>query len=225
MRALPAMLCCLVLAGWNCTLQAGDELPQSTNCPADAGTIHGSILLTIPDKIPDSAAQKVFDTLRSKKYNAKIRRYVVHDSVLASGIELVGSTYDVPFEPEIESSFVICAPAGTYSVVRISSTSLFEKYSLCLQSPASLEMYSGKNTYVGRMTIAVGLLPYEAIDMPKLVRKTMEMGPGPKGMLTATVSVVEQEEAKGADTRLMTVREKQPLNSCEKAPVVQPPAK
>ena len=225
MRTLLATIGCLVVAGWNCTLQADDKLPESTGGPADNGTVHGSILLTVPNEISDTAVQKVFDSLRSKKYNAKIRRFVVHDYAIASGTEFVGDTYDVPFEPEIESPFVVSAPAGTYSVIRISSTSLFESNRLCLQSPASFHIDSGKDTYIGQMAIAVGFLPYEAVEMPKLVLKTMKMKPGAKGLFTATVGVVGKDVEKGSDTRLMTVREKQPLDSCERAPNLQPPAR
>ena len=224
MRTLLAILGCLVFAGWNCTLGARDKAPESTSSPANDGTVHGSILLTAPTENADAAVQKVFDSLRSKKYNAKIRRFIVRDSAIVSATEFVGDTYDVPFEPEIESPFVISAPAGTYSVIRISSTSLFERSRLCMQFPASFHIYPGKDTYVGQMTIAVGFVPYGAIDMPEFVRKTMKKMPGPKGVFTAVVSVVEKAGENGFDTQLMSVREKQPLDSCEKAPIPRPPA-
>src|SRR5215510_395068 len=124
MRTLQATLVCLAFAGWICTLEARDEVPESTSGPAEAGTVHGSILLTVPNETSDATVQKVFDSLRAKKYHAKIRRFIVHDYALASATEFVGDTYDVPFEPEIESRFDISAPAGTYAVIRISSTSV-----------------------------------------------------------------------------------------------------
>ena len=171
LRLVGAIMCfsVLLLCGCASTIDAPIKPPESADLPEGHGTSIGSILLSVPTGVSDTHKQKMIDSLKTKKYEATIRRYIVHNYGFADRIEYLGDTYRVAFEIDVAKQFVIRAPSGTYEVRNISQiiTGIFgEKNTGCMiESPAFFRIHAGQTTYIGKLTIVAEFMSDEEVKM------------------------------------------------------------
>lgn len=153
----------LFLCGCASTIDALNKPPESADLPEGHGTVIGSILLSVPTGVSDIHEREMIDSLKAKKYEATIGRFVFHDYGFASRTEHPGDKYRVSFEIEVEKRFIIRAPAGTYSFQKISQiiAGIFgEEPGGCrIEGIANFDIHAGKTTYVGRLTIVAEFKP------------------------------------------------------------------
>lgn len=151
-----AVAAALLICGCASTIDAPGQLPSS-DLPEGYGDVIGSILLSVPTDIADVHDQEIVQSLASKKYEATIGRFVVHEYGFASRTEHPGDRYRVSFAVGVEKQFVVRAPAGTYSFQKISQivAGLFgEQPGGCrMEGIANFDIQSGRTTYIGRLSI------------------------------------------------------------------------
>ncbi len=227
-RQLGAAIVITALLQCSCTsaIDTRETPPESAENAKGYGTVIGSILLSATAGV-SGIDERSSIALKAKKYEAKIRRREVYEYGFASRTKYLGETYRVVFDVDVEKRFIIHAPVGTYEVLNISQTitGIFgERNTACvMEGPAAFDVRERKTTYVGRLTIAAGLMSDREVRMHQALqnaRGVFVIG-RPEALLTMKGSVTDMKEetlrelgmdqgaaARSLDTHLMRASER-----------------
>ena len=241
-RRVRGIVICAALFLFGCAsaIDTPDRLLESADLPAGHGTVIGSILLSVPTEVSDVHEREMIDSLKAKKYEATISRFVIHDYGFTSTVEYIGDPYRVSFENDVEKRFVIRAPAGSYTFRVISQVfgAVWSTGAVCtMEGVANFDIDAGKTTYVGQLTIVPDLDPDKESKFLRGYRKAVVNQTWlPEAALDMRVSAIDRKEetlrdlgmdssaaAKGVATQLLRTDEARDIWHCAIPPVSLPP--
>ena len=235
------LLAILVQCGCATADDTRDSATTSTGHLKGDGIAIGSILLSAPVRqVIGADERRIVESLKAKKYEARIRRRVVYEYGLASRIEYLGETVTVSLEVDVDKPFLVRGPAGTYAILDISQivSGIFgERNTACvLDGPGRFEIREGTKNYVGRLTIAAHFMSEGEVATQRALQRArgVYVIGRPESLLTmkGTISDVKDETLRGLgmgqtgagsglDTLLMRASERISWN-CE-VPSIPPP--
>lgn len=227
----------LFLCGCASTIDTSGQA-ASSDSPEGYGTAIGSILLSIPTNIAGGRDQEIVQSLTSKKYEAIIGRFVLHEYGFASRTEHPGDKYSVSFAAGVAKHFIIRAPAGSYSFQKISQilTGPFGKYGGCrIEGIANFDIHPGRTTYIGELSIIAEFKHDQRwvqgqMNLGMIPRTLPEAALGMRGSVTdkkaESLRAIARDEASQAieiDTSLMFVDERDKWDCVQPPPPAPPP--
>jgi len=242
LRSVSAIMCfaALLLCGCASTVNVPDELPASADLPKGYGTVIGSILMSAPTGASSIKQQKMVDSLKAKKCRATIRRWNPTE-ILPRASDYVGDEYTVFFEIDVEKRFIIRAPAGRYSLLKIAQIVPAVFGTGCsMEDVAKFDIREGKTTYIGQLTVLGGFKTEGEIRMMYAEGRAMALQIGDPGLperfLNMRLSVTDAKQetlrglgrdesgsAAGIGTELLMVRDEVYLWRAEVIPTPSPP--
>ena len=222
-RSATAIIISSLGLGCATSVETTAALVETAALPAGHGEVVGTILLSPPAGSSGSDDEKIINSLRAKRYEATMGRFVVHDYGIASRVEHPGDRYKVSFSIGVEQPFVVRAPAGSYSIQSISSTVstvIGPQLGGCrIEGIANFEIREGQTIYVGRLSMVTEFKPDRGRKMIQMLSNLGRMPvEHPEATLDMTVSAIdlkddglqklgidESEQRARIDTELMFV--------------------
>jgi len=226
----------LIVCGCAATIDTSSQTPLS-DMDEGYGTAIGSIFLSIPTNSSGEREQEIMQSLASKKYEAIIGRFVVHEYGFASRTEHPGDRYRVAFAAGVPEHFVIRAPAGRYSIRKISQilTGPLGTYDGCrIEGIANFDIHAGKTTYIGELSLHPEfkqdqrLVQYQtnvgiiSRNLPEAVLAMRGSVSDKKSETLRAIAQDETGEATEMDTSLMFVDERDKWDCVQAPPPGQP---